>query len=81
MCDFRSLLVLVSQLLEVDEKRLGWALVNYVVVRGGEVVRGMAERREAEGTRDSLARSLYARLLDSIVNLINSKLSLSRLLL
>ena len=74
-------MISVSKLLEVDEKKLGWALKNYCVVINGEVVRAKLDCKEAEETRDSLARSLYSRLVDWIVNLINTKLSLTRLVL
>jgi myosin-3 len=71
----------VAELLQLDDKKLKWTFTNYCVVTGGESVRGKNNFDEAEETRDSLARSLYCRLVDWIVNLINTKLSFTRLVL
>lgn len=73
--------VKVAELLEVDGKKLKWTFTNYCVVTGGEAIRGKNTLTEAEETRASLARSLYCRLFDWIVNLINTKLSYMRLVL
>ncbi|CAL8096465.1 unnamed protein product [Orchesella dallaii] len=69
----------IAELLKVDEKKLAWTFTNYCVITGGETVHGKNRLAEAEDARDSLARSLYCRLVDWIVNLINTKLSFTRL--
>ncbi|XP_054282333.1 neither inactivation nor afterpotential protein C isoform X3 [Macrosteles quadrilineatus] len=68
----------VANLLDVDEKKFCWALCNYCLV-----VKGTAQRRkhsveEAREAREVLARGLYFRLVDWIVNTINLKLSFTR---
>uniref|UniRef100_A0A1B6LPF4 Neither inactivation nor afterpotential protein C n=1 Tax=Graphocephala atropunctata TaxID=36148 RepID=A0A1B6LPF4_9HEMI len=68
----------VAQLLDVDEKKFCWALCNYCVVLKGTAARRKHNVEEAREARDVLARGLYFRLVDWIVNTINLKLSLSR---
>ncbi|XP_053672779.1 neither inactivation nor afterpotential protein C [Anopheles nili] len=68
----------IATLLQLDEKKFQWALLNYCVI-----VRGSAERRrhsadEARDARDVLAATIYSRLVDWITNTINHKLSFSR---
>ncbi|CAG7716563.1 unnamed protein product [Allacma fusca] len=69
----------VASLLDVDAKKLGWTFTNFCVVTAGETVRGRCNHTESLEMRDSLARSLYCRLVDWIVNLVNTKLSFTRL--
>lgn len=71
----------VAELLELDEKKFEWALVNYCLVQGG-----MAEKRkhtndEARDARDVLAATIYSRLVDWIVNIINQKFAFGRAVL
>lgn len=71
----------VAKLLELDEKKFEWALVNYCLVQGG-----MAEKRkhtndEARDARDVLAATIYSRLVDWIVNIINQKFAFGRAVL
>ncbi|XP_046675327.1 neither inactivation nor afterpotential protein C isoform X3 [Homalodisca vitripennis] len=68
----------VAQLLDVDDKKLSWALCNYCIVLKGTAARRKHNVEEAREARDVLARGLYFRLVDWIVNTINLKLSLSR---
>uniref|UniRef100_A0A182IJF2 non-specific serine/threonine protein kinase n=1 Tax=Anopheles atroparvus TaxID=41427 RepID=A0A182IJF2_ANOAO len=68
----------IATLLQLDEKKFQWALLNYCVI-----VRGSAERRrhsadEARDARDVLAATIYTRLVDWITNTINQKLSFGR---
>ncbi|XP_052892100.1 neither inactivation nor afterpotential protein C [Anopheles moucheti] len=68
----------IAALLQLDEKKFQWALLNYCVI-----VRGSAERRrhtadEARDARDVLAATIYSRLVDWITNTINQKLSFGR---
>ncbi|XP_055637431.1 neither inactivation nor afterpotential protein C [Toxorhynchites rutilus septentrionalis] len=68
----------VAALLQLDEKKFQWALMNYCVI-----IRGSAERRrhspdEARDARDVLAATIYSRLVDWIINTINHKLSFGR---
>lgn len=71
----------VSELLEVDLKKLCWALTNYCVVRDGKAHRKRNSCDEARDARDVLANTLYARLVDYIVNEINNKLSIGKQIL
>ncbi|KAJ4441704.1 hypothetical protein ANN_11562 [Periplaneta americana] len=68
----------VANLLGVDEKKFSWALINYCAVQKGTAVRRRHAKREAEEARDVLARGIYSRLVDWIVNVINYKLSFTR---
>ncbi|XP_318814.5 neither inactivation nor afterpotential protein C [Anopheles gambiae] len=68
----------IATLLQLDEKKFQWALLNYCVI-----VRGSAERRrhtadEARDARDVLAATIYSRLVDWITNTINQKLAFGR---
>uniref|UniRef100_A0A182NBP7 non-specific serine/threonine protein kinase n=1 Tax=Anopheles dirus TaxID=7168 RepID=A0A182NBP7_9DIPT len=68
----------IATLMQLDEKKFQWALLNYCVI-----VRGSAERRrhtadEARDARDVLAATIYSRLVDWITNTINQKLSFGR---
>lgn len=71
----------VAELLEVDEKKLNWSLLNYCVVVNGTAVR---RKQTVSGVHESIrvfAQTLYARLFDWIVNVINLKLSFTRAIL
>ncbi|KAL1458693.1 hypothetical protein WDU94_008823 [Cyamophila willieti] len=68
----------VGKLLTVDEKKFQWSLCNYCVVKSGTAERRRHTKEEAEEAREVLARTLYVRLADWIVNVINLKLSLIR---
>ncbi|XP_066969641.1 neither inactivation nor afterpotential protein C [Macrobrachium rosenbergii] len=70
----------VCRLLDVEEKKLTWALCNYCEVKPGkQVEQAKKTEYEAEMSKDALARTLYSRLVDFVVNTINSKLSVTRL--
>uniref|UniRef100_A0A8D8MFI7 Neither inactivation nor afterpotential protein C n=1 Tax=Cacopsylla melanoneura TaxID=428564 RepID=A0A8D8MFI7_9HEMI len=68
----------VAKLLTLDEKKFQWSLCNYCVVKSGTAERRRHTKEEAEEAREVLARTLYVRLADWIVNVINLKLSLIR---
>lgn len=68
----------VAQLLNVDEKKFVWALTNYCVIQKGTAVRRRHTREEAVMARDVMARALYGRLVDWMVNTLNYKLTYYR---
>ncbi|CAH0394342.1 unnamed protein product [Bemisia tabaci] len=70
----------VAQLIGVDEKKFCWSLLNYCVVQKGTAARRRHTRVEATIARDVLARGLYFRLVDWIVNILNLKLSMTRVI-
>ncbi|KAG7169893.1 Neither inactivation nor afterpotential protein C-like [Homarus americanus] len=70
----------VCRLLDVEEKKLCWALCNFCRVKDDQTVESAKRSQdEAELSKDALARTLYSRIMDFIVNLINTKLSVTRL--
>lgn len=71
----------VAELLNVDVKKFTWSLCNYCVIKKGAPVRRKQTCDEAKEARDSLANTIYQRLVDWIINNINEKLSVSRTLL
>lgn len=73
--------VKVAQLLEVDEKKFEWSLVNYCLIKGGAAEKRKHSIDEARDARDVLAATIYSRLVDWIVNIINQKFSLGRAVL
>lgn len=71
----------LALLLEVDEKKLCWALTNYCLINKGVAMRKKQTSDEARSARDVLANNLYSRLVDYIVGFINHKLSYGRVIL
>lgn len=71
----------VAKLLNVDEKKFQWALENYCVVQSGTAERRRHTGDEARDARDVLAGTIYCRLVDWIVNIINQKLAFGRAVL
>lgn len=71
----------VAELLKVDAKKLCWALTNYCVVDKSVAIRKRHTSDEARDARDVLANTMYSRLLDYIVNIINHKLAYGRAIL
>lgn len=69
---------LVAHLLKVDEKKFQWALLNYCVIAQGHAERRRHTPDQAREARDSLASNIYSRLVDYIVNMVNSKLAFGR---
>lgn len=67
--------------MSVEEKKLVWALTNYCVIQKGTAVRRRHTREEAVQARDVMARALYGRLVDWMVNTMNFKLSYARAIL
>lgn len=71
----------VAELLEVDSKKISWALTNYCVVRDGKAMRKRNSCQEAREARDVFANTLYARLVDYVVNEVNEKLAVGKQIL
>lgn len=71
----------VANLLDVDEKKFQWALLNYCIVAQGTAQRRRHTPDEARDARDVLASTIYFRLVDWIVNTINQKLAFGRAIL
>lgn len=71
-------LSLAATLLNVSPSKLGWALCNKsTIVHGTSEVTGNSVV-EAQDYRDALARGIYSRLVDWLVNNLNINLCLSR---
>lgn len=68
----------VAKLLSLDETKFLWALLNYCLIESGTAVKRKHSTDEARDARDTLASALYKRLIDWMVNIINSKLSFMR---
>lgn len=68
----------VAALLQLDEKKFHWALMNYCVIIRGSATRRRHSADEARDARDVLAATIYNRLVDWIINTINHKLSFGR---
>lgn len=68
----------VAKLLKLDEKKFVWALTNYCVINEGRAERRRQSPVEARESRDNLANTIYCRLVDYVVNVINAKLALGR---
>ena len=69
----------VATLLAVDPPSLAKALTSGHVVIRGEAVDKEFDEAEACDARDALARGLYTRFVDWIINLLNVKLTFGRL--
>lgn len=70
-----------AELMDVDERKIGWALTNYCLIKDGNAIRQRNTCAEARDARDVLANTLYARLVDYIVNLVNNRLSIGKTIL
>lgn len=68
----------VAKLLSLDETKFLWALLNYCLIESGTAVKRKHSTDEARDARDTLASALYKRLIDCMINIINSKLSFMR---
>lgn len=68
----------VAKLLSLEEVKFLWALLNYCLIENGTAVKRKHSPDEARDARDTLASALYKRLIDWMINLINSKLSFMR---
>lgn len=71
----------VCKLLELDEKKFEWALVNYCLVQSGVAEKRKHTNDEARDARDVLAGTIYSRLVDWIINIINQKFAFGRAIL
>lgn len=71
----------MAELLNIDEKKFVWALLNYCAIVKGNVVRRKHTCDEAKEARNVLASTFYQRLVDWIVNTINQKFTVTRALL
>lgn len=71
----------VAKLLEVDEKKFEWALVNYCLIQSGAAEKRKHTIDEARDARDVLASTIYLRLVDWIVNILNQKFAFGRAVL
>ncbi|KAK9687666.1 Myosin head (motor domain) [Popillia japonica] len=69
---------IVAALLKVEPKQLAWALVNYCYISKGAAVSKHHTCEEAADAANVFANSLYARIVDYIVSVINHKLSYGR---
>lgn len=71
----------VAKLLQVDDKKFQWALENYCLINSGTAERRRHTGDEARDARDVLAGTIYCRLVDWLVNMVNQKLAFSRAVL
>jgi len=72
---FKNLVITVSDLLGVETVELTEALTSNSVVTRGEIITRNNTVDEAVCTRDAMAKAMYGRLFDWIVNNINRLLS------
>jgi len=70
----------ICKLLRVNASQIMDALTAVSVVTHGEIITRNNSLEEAEETRDAMAKGLYGRLFDWIVNQINRHLSFGRLI-
>ncbi|KAI9561650.1 hypothetical protein GHT06_012610 [Daphnia sinensis] len=68
----------VATLLSVDSSKLGWALCNSSKFKNGNVEVESSSVSECGLSRDALARGLYCRLVDWLVNVLNLNMCLGR---
>lgn len=68
----------IAKLMKLDEQKFLWSLVNYCVIQSGKAERRRQSPEEAREARDTLTNTIYSRLVDYVVNIINAKLALSR---
>lgn len=68
----------IAELLELDEKKFEWSLVNYCLVQSGVAEKRKHTNDEARDARDVLAGTIYSRLVDWIVNIVNQKFAFGR---
>lgn len=71
----------VASLLKLDDKKFQWALLNYCLIKNGSAEKRKHTLDEARDARDVLAGTLYSRLVDWIINMINQKLAFGRAIL
>ena len=74
-----EILFLVAELLGVDPSDLTESLTSNSVVTKGETITKNNTVEEAQSTRDAMAKAMYGRLFDWIVNNINRLLSFCRM--
>ncbi|CAH1176110.1 unnamed protein product [Phaedon cochleariae] len=67
-----------AELLDIDSKKISWALTNYCLLDEGNVIRRRNSCEEAREARDVLANTLYARFVDYILSIINNKLAFGK---
>ena len=77
---FNCYWIAVCKLLRVNASQIMDALTAVSVVTHGEIITRNNSLEEAEETRDAMAKGLYGRLFDWIVNQINRHLSFGRLI-
>lgn len=71
----------VAKLLELDEKKFEWALVNYCLIQSGQAEKRKHTNDEARDARDVLAATIYCRFVDWLINIINQKFTFGRAVL
>ncbi|XP_057665363.1 neither inactivation nor afterpotential protein C isoform X1 [Diorhabda carinulata] len=67
-----------AELLDIDAKKICWALANYCVIKDGSAYKVRQTCQEATEVRNVLANSLYTRLVDYIVGTINNRLAFGK---
>uniref|UniRef100_A0A336JYY3 non-specific serine/threonine protein kinase n=1 Tax=Culicoides sonorensis TaxID=179676 RepID=A0A336JYY3_CULSO len=67
-----------AKLLKIDEKKFKWSLLNYCIISQGNAKRRQHSPQEACNARDALIGTIYSRLVDFILNIINTKLAFGR---
>lgn len=73
--------VKVAKLLQVDEKKFSWSLVNYCLVKNNVALKKTHSCEEAKRARNVLVNNLYTRLVDYTIGVVNHKLSFGRAIL
>ncbi|XP_072936347.1 neither inactivation nor afterpotential protein C-like [Epargyreus clarus] len=68
----------IAKLLSLQENKFLWCLLNYCLIEKGTCLKKTHSTDDARDARDVLASALYKRLIDWMINLINSKLSFMR---